>query len=82
MPRLSAATSTTPIDKKCLEMGISRSELSRRSGVPLPTLDAWGRRTRLPRNVYQLYKVAQVLGCHIEDIIEPELAEAEESRDE
>ena len=27
-------------------------------------------------------KVAQVLGCHIEDIIELELAEAEESRDE
>jgi len=58
-----------------MELGISRSELSRRSGVPLPTLDAWGLRHRLPRDVYQLYKVAQVLGCHIEDIIEPELAE-------
>ena len=79
MPRLSAAANTTPIDKKCLEMGISRSELSRRSGVPLPTLDAWGRRTRLPRDVYQLYKVAQVLGCQIEDLLELDRLEQEES---
>ena len=82
MPRLSAAANTTPIDKKCLELGISRSELSRRSGVPLPTLDAWGRRTRLPRDVYQLYKVAQVLGCHIEDLLELDrIAQEESSRD-
>ena len=79
MPRLSAAANTTPIDKKCLELGISRSELSRRSGVPLPTLDAWGRRTRLPRDVYQLYKVAQVLGCQIEDLLELDRLEQEES---
>ena len=79
MPRLSAAANTTPIDKKCLELGISRSELSRRSGVPLPTLDAWGRRTRLPRDVYQLYKVAQVLGCHIEDLLELDRIAQEES---
>ena len=26
----------------------------------------------LPRDVYQLYKVAQALGCSIEDIMEPE----------
>ena len=29
-------------------------------------------RTRVPRDVYQLLKVAQVLECHIEDLIEPE----------
>lgn len=41
------------------------------------TLDQWARRVRLPRDVYQLNKVAKVLGCHIEDLIEPELAETE-----
>jgi len=67
-----------PIDRKCIEMGISRTELSRRSGVPIRTLEAWSRRINIPRDVYQLYKVAQALGCHIEDIIEPEQAAAEE----
>ena len=33
-------------------------------------------------NVYQLYKVAQVLECHIEDLIEPELAEKESAPEE
>lgn len=65
----------TPIDRRCIEAGISRTELSKRSGVPLVTLDQWARRVRLPRDVYQLHKVAQALGCHIEDLIEPKLAE-------
>jgi len=29
-------------------------------------------RTRPPRDVYQLHKVAQALGCSIENIMEPE----------
>jgi DNA-binding Xre family transcriptional regulator len=62
----------TPIDKRCIELGISRTELSKRSGVPLRTLESWSRRVRIPRDVYQLHKVAQALNCHIEDIIEPE----------
>ena len=62
----------TKIDRKCIEAGITRAELSRRSGVPIVTLDAWGRRTRIPRNVYVLQKVAKALGCAIEDLIEPE----------
>lgn len=57
------------------EQNISRSELSRRSGVPVRTLESWSSRIRLPRDVYQIYKVAKVLGCQIEDLIEPELAE-------
>ena len=57
------------------EQGISRQELSRRSGVPIRTLDSWSNRARLPRDVYQLLKVAKVLGCQVEDLIEPELAE-------
>lgn len=57
------------------EQGISRQELSRRSGVPIRTLEGWSSRARLPRDVYQLLKVAKALGCQIEDLIEPELAE-------
>ncbi len=59
------------------EQGISRQELSRRSGVPIRTLEGWSDRSRLPRDVYQLLKVAKTLGCQIEDLIEPELAEKE-----
>lgn len=66
----------TPIDKKCIEAGISRRELAQKSGIPYVTIDQWARRKRLPRDVYQLNKVAKALGCHIEDLIEPEVAEA------
>lgn len=48
---------------------ISRSELSRLSGVPLRTLEEWEAERRLPRDVYQLAKVAKVLNCLIEDLI-------------
>lgn len=78
MPRsIQMTENMTPINRKCIEAGISRRELATRSGVPLVTLGQWARRVRLPRDVYQLYKVAQALGCHIEDLIEPELAEKE-----
>lgn len=62
----------TKIDGKCIEAGISRAELSRRSGVPVRTLEAWGKRLRVPRDVYVLQKVAKALECRIEDLIEPE----------
>ena len=76
MPKLTMKENMTPIDRKCVEQGISRLELSRRSGVSPRTLEAWGKRIRIPRDVYQLYKVAKALDCQIEDLIEPELAEA------
>lgn len=69
-----------PIDRKCIEQGLSRAELSRRSGVPLRTIESWSRHINLPRDVYQLYKISRVLGCSIEDIIEPERAKARASR--
>ncbi len=72
MRKLGDRENMIPMDRKCLEKGISRRELARRSGVPAGTLEAWGNRTRVPRDVYQLLKVAQVLECHIEDLIEPE----------
>ncbi len=77
MRQLTMKEDMTLIDRKCIEKGISRRELARRSGVPVRTLEAWAVRKRLPRDVYQLYKVAQALGCHIEDLIEPELAETQ-----
>ena len=70
--RMTLTENMTPIDKKCIERGITRVELSRRSGVPIRTLEAWGKRIRVPRDVYVLLKVAQALDCHIEDLIEPE----------
>ena len=77
MRKMEIKENMTPIDRKCIEQGITRTELSRRSGVPIRTLEAWGKRIRIPRDVYVLYKVAQALGCHIEDLIEPELGENE-----
>ena len=75
MRKIPITENMTPIDKKCIEAGISRRDLAQRSGIPYVTIDQWARRKRLPRDVYQLYKVAQALECHIEDLIEPELAE-------
>ena len=72
MRRITITEDMTKIDRKCVELGISRMELSRRSGVPIRTLEAWGKRLRVPRDVYVLQKVAQALECHIEDLIEPE----------
>ena len=79
MRRMTYSEDMTPMDKLCIEKGITRRELARQSGVPIRTIEGWAKRTRTSPNVYQLYKVAQVLGCHIEDIIEPELAEQQES---
>ena len=75
MRKMAMTENMTPIDKKCIEKGITRAELSRQSGVPIRTLEGWAKRQRTNPNVYQLYKVAKVLGCHIEDLIEPELGE-------
>lgn len=81
MPRkITISDNMTPLAKKLIEQGMTKKELADKSGVPLITIDQWTRRLRKSPNVYQLYKVAQVLGCHIEDIIEPE--ETEKSANE
>lgn len=72
MRKMTLTENMTKIDRKCIEAGITRSELSRRSGVPIRTLESWGKRHRVPRDVYVLQKVAQALDCQIEDLIEPE----------
>lgn len=70
--RMTLTDNMTKIDRKCIEAGISRLELSRRSGVSPRTLEAWARRLRVPRDVYVLQKIARALDCRIEDLIEPE----------
>ena len=72
MRKIPMGENMTRIDRKCVEAGISRKELAQMSGIPYGTIDQWGRRKRLPRDVYVLQKVAKALGCHIEDLIEPE----------
>lgn len=72
MKKMTLTDETKPIDRKCIELGISRKELSRRSGVPARTLENWGAGTRIPRDVYVLRKVARALGCSIEDLLEPD----------
>lgn len=72
MRRMTYSEDMTPMDKLCVEKGITRRELARQSGVPIRTIEGWAKRTRTSPNVYQLYKVAQVLGCHIEDLLEPD----------
>lgn len=74
MRKIQITENMTPIDRKCVEAGITRRELAQMSGIPYVTIDQWARCKRLPRDVYQLYKVTQALGCHIEDLIEPEQA--------
>ena len=78
MPRrITITDNMTPLATKLVEANMTKKALAEKSGVPLGTIDQWVRRIRVPRDVYQLYKVAQALNCRIEDIIEPELTEAE-----
>ena len=65
----------TPVDRRLVEIGVTRAALARMSGVPLRTLENWSNRTIKSPNVYQFYRVAKVLGCSIEDLLEPDLME-------
>ena len=40
----------TPVDRKCIEKGMTRADLSRRSGVPIRTLEGWAKRARALRS--------------------------------
>ena len=59
----------TKIEERRKAASLSRSELSRQSDVPLRTLEEWEAGRRIPRDVYQLAKVAKALNCLIEDLI-------------
>lgn len=73
MRKMTITDNMTPLAKKMIERGMTKKDLAERSGVPLVTIDQWTRRVRKNPNVYQLYKVAKVLDCHIEDLIEPDM---------
>lgn len=56
------------------EKGLSRAELSRLSQIPIRTLECWeadeaSASHRVPRDVYQIKKVADALGVRIEEVI-------------
>lgn len=48
---------------------MTRKALSDKSGVPVRTIDDWENGRRIPRDVYQLKKIADVLEVKIEDLI-------------
>ena len=48
MRKLTMTENMTPIDKKLIEKGMTRSDLSKQSGVPLRTIESWCRRLRVP----------------------------------
>lgn len=54
------------------KVGISRTELSKRSGVPLRTIENWELEQRRPTDARQLQKIAKELGVIIEDLIDYE----------
>lgn len=72
MRKINEERDLIPMDKILIEIGMSRRELARQSGVPPRTLEAWAKRHRTHPDVYQLLKVSKVLGCTIEDLLEPE----------
>ena len=54
-----------------IQKGMSLRELADRSGISKRTLDEWSQRRNIARDVYKLQKIAKVLECSIEDLIEP-----------
>ena len=62
----------TKLEAQRRYVGFTRTELARRSGVPLPTLVAWERGERnIKRGSYEtLHKLAEALHCSIEEIVE------------
>ncbi|RGH26125.1 helix-turn-helix domain-containing protein [Anaerostipes sp. AF04-45] len=54
------------IDKK----GMNMKQTSELSGVPYRTLQNWVDGTRIPRDVYQIEKLARALDCTIYDLID------------
>lgn len=51
------------------EKNMSRSQLSALSGVPLRTLQDWETGKRIPRDVYQIWRVSKALGLSVEEYL-------------
>ena len=60
------------IDLLRREKGLSVIELAERSGVGRRIIEDWIQKRCKTSNVYKLQKLAKVLECSIEDIVEPE----------
>lgn len=51
------------------ESGLSQMELSEKSGIPMRTIQYWEAGHVLEAKVGSLKKVAEVLGCRIDDLL-------------
>lgn len=58
------------IKERRQELNLTRKALSDISTVPLRTLEEWESGRRIPRDIYQIKKVANALKCTMEDIID------------
>ena len=58
------------IDKYIDEKGISRYELSKRTGVAFPIIDKYYKNKVVRYDSYVLDKICEALNCDISDIIE------------
>lgn len=52
-----------------LGAGLTQAQLAEMSGVSKRSIENWECGYRIPRDVYTLHKVANVLKCSIEDLI-------------
>lgn len=59
------------IKQKRKQNGISQKELAQRLGVKQASVCLWESGKNLPR-VGRLQKIAEILGCTVEDLFEPE----------
>lgn len=57
------------IISKRMARNLSRAKLSSLSGVPLRTLQDWETGKRIPRDVYQIWRVSSALGISIEEYL-------------
>lgn len=63
-------TKKNNVREKRMEKGLTQSELAKKSGVPVRTIQDWEYGVKPATNVYQIHKVAKALGCKIEHIID------------
>lgn len=52
-----------------LSAGLTQEKLATDAGISKRAIEEWEGGRRVPRDVYALHKVAVVLGCSIEDLI-------------
>lgn len=52
-----------------LKAGLTQAKLSELSGTSKRAIEEWEGGRRVPRDVYVLHKIAKVLGCSIEELI-------------